>query len=147
MTSTEGYQKSLDSLYKSFHLILEEVGKTFPLYKLYPNSSQYREEFESDVSNLENIKSEIFLMMTKLQNDVGDLTKTTNEFNKKIERLNKENRGLKNKLNKFENADTASYGELQTRIKNYYFELAENIILILIAGTAIGFYAKNLNKN
>ena len=86
-------------------------------------------------------------MMTKLQNDVGDLTKTTNEFNKKIERLNKENRGLKNKLNKFENADTASYGELQTRIKNYYFELAENIILILIAGTAIGFYAKNLNKN
>ena len=37
MTSTEGYQKSLDSLYKSFHLILEEVGKTFPLYKLYPN--------------------------------------------------------------------------------------------------------------
>jgi hypothetical protein len=89
MTSTEGYQKSLDSLYKSFHLILEEVGKTFPLYKLYPNSSEYREEFESDVNNLENIKSEIFLMMSKLQNNVSDLTKSTNEFNKKIERLNK----------------------------------------------------------
>lgn len=145
MITTEAYQKTINSLYKSFYLVLEEIGKTFPLYKLYPDSSAYKEEYQRDVSNLENIKSEIFLIMTKLQNDVANLSKTTNDFNKKIERLNKENQGLKKKLSKFKNSGNAAYGELQTRIKNYYFQLAENVILILIAGAAINFYTHDNN--
>ena len=79
MITTEAYQKTINSLYKSFYLVLEEIGKTFPLYKLYPDSSAYKEEYQRDVSNLENIKSEIFLIMTKLQNDVANLSKTTND--------------------------------------------------------------------
>ena len=144
MNSIEEYKRNIDSLNKSFHLILEEIGNTYPLFKLYPDVKEYRENYERDVSNLENIKSEIFLLMTNLQNDVNNLTKTSSDLNRKIDKLNKDNDSLKRKLSNFRNQDNAAYGELQTRIKNFYFGLAENIILLLIAGSGILFFT---NKN
>lgn len=146
MKSPEEYRLIINEQKRSFNNLLDEVVNSFPLFKINTNIESYRKTYNNDISNLEKLKSKIFLNLNNLQNDSTSITKLIEIKNKLIEKLNIENSKLSRELNTLENQDNAAGGELESRIKNNYIKLLENIILF---GSAVGltiFYGYYLKK-
>ena len=146
MKSPREYRLIINEQERSFHNLLDEVVNSFPLFKINSNIDSYRKTYYNDISNLEKLKSKIFLTLNNLQGDSRTITNLIETKNKVIEKLNRENSKLSRELNTLENQDNAADGELESRIKIYYIKLIENIILF---GSAIGltiFYGYYLKK-
>lgn len=140
MKSVEEYNEILNSSYNSFNIILEELSKSYLSYKLYPDSTLYKKEFNRDLNNLERIKSNIYTYKNNLIKDSEIITNSISEINSKITKLNKSNKLLTKKLNTLENQNFAADGEFIEKKFIYNINLAENIILLSVIITSIGIY-------
>ena len=141
MKTPDEYTMIISSAYKAFNLSLEEIAHSYPLYKLFPNDSSHKTEYNKDIQNLERIKSNLFINKNNLRRDSEIITQSISNKNDKIEELNMSNERLIKKLNTLENQNFAATGELKIRQFVYNINLAQNIILIIIITGSIGLYA------
>lgn len=130
MKSIDEYRTILHTQERNLNLVLDEVVNSFPLYKI---DNSFKDEYLSDIANLEKIKSEIFLNMNSLRKDSKFLSDSLIEKNIQIAILNKENKKLERVLNSLENENGAASRELLNRKERYYIKLIENIILLSVA--------------
>lgn len=126
--------------------LLDEIVNSYPLYKMNQGVKSYKNTYENDLQNLENLKADIFLNYNNLQNDSDKVSNFIKRNNQMIERLNRENRDLTKKLNTLENKDNAATRELVNSSTNSYIKFSENIILFSSAVSLIIFYGYYLKK-
>ena len=146
MKTPEEYKNILSSAYKSFNLSLEEIVHSYPLYKLYPDNSLHKREYNKDMQNLERIKSNLFTNKNNLHRDSETITHNIAKTNDKIEELNKSNSRLTKKLHSLENLNSGASGELIDRKFIYNINFSQNLILVaIITGCSGLLYYKETN--
>ena len=143
LTSPSQFEKLFDSLYFMFNMSLEEMAKSYPLYKLGRDKLTYlkdRQQFNS-------IRSEIFEQQHSLFSSAEKVEQQINKLNTKITAINKENAILTDRVNNFGSVGLAAKGELKLQ-KVLYNELyASNILLVILILLYIGFFFKTRKMN
>ena len=146
MKSPGEYRLIMNEHNTIFINLLDEIVNSYPLYKMNQGVESYKNTYENDLQNLENLKADIFLNYNNLQNDSDKVSNFIKRNNQMIERLNRENRDLTEKLNTLENKDNAATRELVNSSTNSYIKFSENIILFSSAVSLIIFYGYYLKK-
>jgi len=143
LTSPSQFENLFDSLYLMFNMSLEEMAKSYPLYKLGRDKLTYlkdRQQFNS-------IRAEIFEQQHILFSAAEKVEQQINKLNTQITANNKKNNNLNDRVNNFGSVGLAAKGELKIQ-KVLYNELyAGNIILVILILLYIGIFFKTRKMN
>ena len=134
----EYYKQKITELNTKFSLILDEINKSYSIYKMNPDYPEYQNLYSSNMSNLEKTKSDIFLLQNSLENDNQKLIDYINIADSKIEQLQKENDTLHSKFKYLYSSYNTSDGLIDETQYLYNMKLLElfislvGIIVILV---------------
>jgi len=138
LTTPSQFEKIFDSLYLMFDMSLEEMAKSYPLYKL----GQDKLTFLKDRQQFNSIRAELFEQQHILFSLTEKLEQQLNKLNNRITSKNRENHILTEQVNNFGSVGLAAKGELKIQ-KTLYNELyTGNIILVILILLYIGFFFK-----
>jgi len=138
LTTPSQFEKIFDSLYLMFDMSLEEMTKSYPLYKL----GQDKLTFLKDRQQFNSIRAELFEQQHILFSLTEKLEQQLNKLNNRITSKNRENHILTEQVNNFGSVGLAAKGELKIQ-KTLYNELyTGNIILVILILLYIGFFFK-----
>lgn len=138
LTTPSQFKKIFDSLYLMFDMSLEEMTKSYPLYKL----GQDKLTFLKDRQQFNSIRAELFEQQHILFSLTEKLEQQLNKLNNRINSKNRENHILTEQVNNFGSVGLAAKGELKIQ-KTLYNELyTGNIILVILILLYIGFFFK-----
>lgn len=138
LTTPSQFEKIFDSLYLMFDMSLEEMAKSYPLYKL----GQDKLTFLKDRQQFNSIRAELFEQQHILFSLTEKLEQQLNKLNNRINSKNRENHILTEQVNNFGSVGLAAKGELKIQ-KTLYNELyTGNIILVILILLYIGFFFK-----
>lgn len=134
----EYYKQKITELNTKFSLILDEINKSYSIYKMNPDYPEYQNLYSSNMSNLEKTKSDIFLLQNSLENDNQKLIDYINIADSKIEQLQEENDTLHSKFKYLYSSYNTSDGLIDETQYLYNMKLLElfislvGIIVILV---------------
>lgn len=134
----EYYKQKITELNTQFSLILDEISKSYSIYKMNPDYPEYQNLYSSNMNNLEKTKSDIFLLQNSLENDNQKLIDYINIADSKIEQLQEENDTLHSKFNYLNSSYNTSDGLIDETQYLYNMKLLElfislvGIIVILV---------------
>ena len=138
LTTPSQFEKIFDSLYLMFDMSLEEMTKSYPLYKL----GQDKLTFLKDRQQFNSIRAELFEQQHILFSLTEKLEQQLNKLNNRITSKNRENHILTEQVNNFGSVGLAAKGELKIQ-KTLYNELyTGNIILVILILLYIGYFFK-----
>ena len=113
MNNFDEYFSNFNNLKVNFLNNIENIKKSYPLYKVFPNNNTYKNEYLLDINNLENIKSDIFTSIIELLQENMSLSNVVKNLNRDLIELENKNNNLKIKNNNLKNKMNASSGELK----------------------------------
>lgn len=146
VNTPEYYSQELQTQYKNFEFILDEIQKTYPLYKQNPKNDTT--DYILDKGNYLSSQSKLFSIKNKLDVDSKTLKDDNNEVIQKINNL--EDSITKNQkiLSNLINSNNGASGSLNDMNYLYNIKLSYNIVLgiIIVIATMI-YYKKNLVNN
>ena len=127
----EYYKQKITELNTKFSLILDEINKSYSIYKMNPDYPEYQNLYSSNMNNLEKTKSDIFLLQNSLENDNQKLIDYINIADSKIEQLQKENDTLHSKFNYLYSSYNTSDGLIDETQYLYNMKLLELFISLV----------------
>lgn len=92
-------EKKIKNLDENFIVALNELSKSYPPAKAFPNDKNLSNTFEKDTLNLNKIQSEFFILNDALKQDIQDKSIIVEKLNKTIKQLDKENDEINKKVN------------------------------------------------
>ena len=142
VNSPEYYSNELKTQYKNYKLILDEIQKTYPLYKLNPETDT--NEYILDKSNYLSTQAKLFSIKNNLQNDSKILKDNNNSVIEKINSLETSINKNQAILSNLMNGDNGASEALNDMDYLYNIKLSYNIVLgIIIMLTTIIYYKNN----
>ena len=117
------YKNKLTGFNEGIDLLLEEFQKTYVLAKLYPNNDNVIEQYQSTISHINELQSNLFITSNNIQNDVNNLNNKMVIIDKQIATEKKTNRKLKAKLGHLEPTNHSSeemINDYKTMYNQYY---------------------------
>jgi len=117
-------------LTQRYNIIIDEVVKTYPSYKANPQFNNYEDSYKKNISNLEKLQTEIFLLKNNLNKSTNELQKDIKEIDDKIYLLEEENIKLRDELALLTNSDNAAHGRLTDSRTLYNQKLVSNYLLL-----------------
>jgi hypothetical protein len=117
-------------LTQRYNIIIDEVVKTYPSYKANPQFNNYEDTYKKNISNLEKLQTEIFLLKNNLNKSTTELQKDIKEIDDKIYLLEEENIKLRDELALLTNSDNAAHGRLTDSRTLYNQKLVSNYLLL-----------------
>ena len=127
----EYYKQKITELNTKFSLILDEINKSYSIYKMNPDYPEYQNLYSSNMSNLEKTKSDIFLLQNSLENDNQKLIDYINIADSKIEQLQEENDTLHSKFKYLYSSYNTSDGLIDETQYLYNMKLLELFISLV----------------
>ena len=140
--------KKIKELDERYNIILNELVKTYPNYKVYPNIESISREFTVDSENLLEVQTEFFQLRDKIQSQIDKKVKNIKQVELQIKVLEKKNNKLINKLTDLENDNAAAKGmldDIQFRYNEYL--LGNWILFISLIGSVVIYFKSNNKKN
>jgi hypothetical protein len=117
-------------LTQRYNIIIDEVVKTYPSYKANPQFNNYEDSYKKNISNLEKLQTEIFLLKNNLNKSTTELQKDIKVIDDKIYLLEEENIKLIDELALLTNSDNAAHGRLTDSRTLYNQKLVSNYLLL-----------------
>jgi len=117
-------------LTQRYNIIIDEVVKTYPSYKANPQFNNYEDSYKKNISNLEKLQTEIFLLKNNLNKSTTELQKDIKVIDDKIYLLEEENIKLRDELALLTNSDNAAHGRLTDSRTLYNQKLVSNYLLL-----------------
>ena len=127
----EYYKQKIKELDTKFSLILDEIIKSYSIYKMNQDYPEYQNLYSSNMNNLEKIKSDIFLLQNSLENDNQKLIDYINIADSKIEQLQEENDTLHSKFKYLYSSYNTSDGLIDETQYLYNMKLLELFISLV----------------
>ena len=127
-TITE-YNKQLNDYNKRYNIVLNELVKVFPKKKMYPEYKIYDLIYTTTNENVSKLENDFVVLRTQLETNIQKLDVNINQINDQINEIEKENKGLRKKLNELHNSNDASGGMLSDVKYLYNQQLTTNWIL------------------
>jgi len=133
------YQTQLTTLNGDFSISLDEMTKSYPYAKAYPDSSTMSDKFNSDQAAMNTVRGNLFLFKDSLLQDIETIALTSARINKQVNKLNKDNGILKTSMQGLENASEGAIGMYDDTRTLYNKGLLENwLYFIVICGITSG---------
>ena len=123
------FQTRMNELTQGYNIIVSEIVKTYPNYKANPDFSTFQTSYKTNISSLERLQEEVFLLKNDLNKNINDMQKDIKQVDETIFSLDEENKVLKAQLNDLTNSDNAAGGMLVDSKTLYKQELLGNVIL------------------
>jgi hypothetical protein len=134
METPTHFKNLQNELTQRYNIIIGEIVKTYPNYKLYStNSTGYNE----NINNLEKFQEDIFLMKNNLSSSIDKLQENNKLIDDKIFSLDENNKNLQAELDLLTNSDNAANGRLTDSKYLYNRQLLGNWLLfgLVLSGT------------
>lgn len=139
--SSNYYIEKLDELNINFFMVLDELIKMYPIYKLNPDYPEYQSIYAVDMGNFETVKKEIFLLKNSIEKDNERLNDKVRKINNEIDVLDKKNKALREKYSFSSNAILSSDGLISQKEEMYNNKKLNLIFLALgVVGLAVMNY-------
>ena len=135
MHSVKYYQEQMKQNDKKILLTLENLKKSYPLFKT-TKSSEYSKIYYNDVKNVEQVFHDVFLLQNQLLKDSNKLSKELEQNNKLITKYEKEFHTTEDLYANVSNKELASKPRMKntkTDLHNTYIKTA--LISIGILGS------------
>lgn len=140
------YEKQIKNLDENYLLALNELSKSYPPAKAFPNDARLSNTFDKDTANLNKVQSNFFILNDKLKQDINDKSILMEKINKSIENLDKENNEIKKKVNMLEDTKRGSKQMANDTQYLYQVRFVENSILVIgVVGIAYKLF-KSIRK-
>ena len=140
------YGNSLRDLDQRYRIIISEFTETYPEAKTFPNMTEYTNSLQIDENNLNQVQGDLFQLNNKLEKDIKTLEITINRTNKKIAKVEKENKFLKKRLYGISGSKNAAIGMLDDIQLRYNQKLLGNVIFFIVLASAGTAFYKNRKK-
>jgi hypothetical protein len=115
-------------LTQRYNIIIGEIVNSYPSYKANPNFSN---SYTQNISNLETLQKDIFLMKNNLSKSTDELQKNIKVVDDKIFILEEDNKKLQEELDLLINSDNAAHGRLTDSKILYNEKLVGNLLLFI----------------
>ena len=145
VNSPEYYSNELTTEYKNYDLILDEIQKTYPLYKINPKTDG--NEYILDKTNYLSTQAKLFSIKNNLQNDSKILQNNNNDIIEKINNLEDSIQKNKDILSNLINNNNGASGSLSDMNYLYNIKLSYNIILGIVITISTMIYYKKYSVN
>ena len=142
LTKPSELENQFSSLYQRMSMSLEEMTRSFVNYKLGLDKTEYLNDKKAFTST----QADIFELEQKLIALAHTAQTQLETYNTDINRLNKANSSLLNRVNNFDNEALAAQGELKLQNVLYEELYIQNIILSIFALISIVILIKNRSK-
>jgi len=129
--SPDEYRKKIKEMAEKYKDILNDKSYYCPKFNAF-NNTQTKIECDEAKKNLENMNKEFLDITNILEKNIDNLAEKIKKFDKRIDKIDKENNILKPKLNSVYDKNAGSQGMFMDSLYLYNQYLAENIFLILI---------------
>lgn len=137
------YDKKIKELNIRFYLVLHELKKSYPNYKVYPDNPEYENIYSNDISNMEKTNMDIFSLRKSIDKDSIILNKIIKIKNEIITIKKNKNELLKHELENLVLGANSSYGMISEKQSVYNDELANlGIFILSVLGIIIFTYRK-----
>ena len=141
------YKKSFDSSFQAFSNSLNELVKTYPLHKEYPNYKIYLDNFETSINHLKKAQDQILVNRRELQKDNYNLNKSIQSINEKLKKIERENEYLSEERDSLVNSDLAAQGLYSNKMEMYRINFAQNLLLVILIFGGLGLFLNKLTKS
>jgi len=141
------YKKSFDSSFQAFSNSLNELVKTYPLHKEYPNYKIYLDNFETSIEHLKKAQNQILVNRRELQKDNYNLNKSIQSINEKLKKIEKENEYLSKERDSLVNSDLAAQGLYSNKMEMYRINFVQNLLLVTLIFGGLGLFLYKLTKS
>lgn len=128
------YDKKIQDLNQRFYLVLSELKKSYPRYKVYPKNPEYENIYSNDISNIEKINTDFFSLKKSLDQNSIRLNTVIKQKNELITNEKKINENLKKKLQELISGANSSSGMIdqkQTVYNNKMLDLGIFVVSVL----------------
>jgi hypothetical protein len=137
------YDKKINELNQRFYLVLDELKKSYPTYKVYPDNPEYENIYSNNISNMEKTNMDIFSLKQQIDKDSIKINKIIKQKNIDITRKKNENEELKKELESLMNGANSSTGMIGQKQSIYNMELFNLVIVVLsVLGISVLTYKK-----
>jgi hypothetical protein len=129
METPKHFKEQNNELTQRYNIIIDEIVKTYPTYKANPLFNNYEDSYKKNISNLEKLQQEFFLLKNSLNKSTEELQKDIKEIDDKIYLLEEDNTRLRDELALLTNSDNAAHGRLTDSKTMYNQKLFGNCLL------------------
>lgn len=127
------FKEKFDSEFQTYNIILDEIQKVYPEYRLNEKNVNYSNELSRAHGNLSQSHSRLFSLKNNLENNTKTLREENDKRIDKINALDLEIEKLEERLNNLLNSNNAA----KFAIKDFRFSYIEKLIYNIILGILI----------
>jgi hypothetical protein len=138
----KSYKTNLTNAETKLNMVLNEMIKSYPNYKLYPDVNEIQNIHENNTFKLEDIKKEFFLLKTSIHKDNEKIKKMIEMKNKELKILEDHNKKLKKRYNTLIDSDQSSIG-LRAQVEDQYRKTYLSFTLLATFTLSIGVIGLN----
>jgi len=138
----KSYKTKLTNTETKLNMVLNEMIKSYPNYKLYPDVNEIQNIHENNTFKLEDVKKEIFLLKSSIHKDNEKIKKIIESKNKELKMLEIHNKKLKKRYNTLIDSDQSSIG-LRSQVEDQYRKTYLSFILLATFTLSIGVIGLN----
>ena len=126
------YENLNNELNQRYVIILDEIVKTYPSYKANPKFNSYSNSYAKNMSNLQELQTEYFLLKNNLSKNTDELQKDIKQIDEMLYELEEETKKQREEYNNLKNSDNAAYGQLTDSKTLYNQQLLGNWLLLMM---------------
>lgn len=143
LTKPKQYEDDFNNEYDNYKIIVDNIQKIYPNYRLDEQNTNLTNELADDNSNLSQSHSRLFLLKNNLDNDSTKLRSINNNMIDQINELDKDIEKLKKKYNNLLNSNNAAKYAIYDFRFSYIEQLIYNVILGIILVSTVFYKYKN----
>jgi len=125
-------------LNQRYFLIISEIVKSYPPYKVVPKFNNYKAEYENNIENLQKLQEDIFLFKNKLGKATDALQEEIKQIDDTLYAIEEELKKLREEFAYLSNSDSAAHGMLVDSKTLYNQQLTGNWLFFVIV-TGLGY--------
>ena len=133
-TINNTYEEQLIDYNRRFFIILEELKKTYPEYKTYINSEDYRTNYLRTENNMQSSNKDFFMLHVKLENELKQQNKIIKSTDNEITLVKEKNTNLQKIYNNLKNSNNGSEELASQTIDEYNIKLIKLVDFMLGIG-------------
>ena len=132
------FKDTYKELNQRYFIIISEIVKTYPPYKVVPKFNNYKADYEHNIENLQQLQEEIFLFKNKLSKATDTLQEDIKQIDDTLYTIEEELKKLREEFAYLSNSDNAAHGQLVDSKTLYNQQLTGNWLFFFII-TGLGY--------
>lgn len=144
--NTEIIRQNLDSIQNQLEPMLNDFKEYYVLYNKEPDNEEYESYYETNVTNIEQLKNKLFDIKNEIEIKNNNLTSNLNTINTKINNARKKNTHLRNGVGYTEDEYNTSEEMIDNYVNIYNLTYLKNFSLLVgVLGLGL-FMTKNFSQ-